>query len=69
MSITKKDFIKIADILNKSINLNCGSMSQQSKEEYKNKYLINSFCDYFETINPLFDRQKFLIASGVYKNE
>ena len=42
--MTRKDYIKVAEIL---------------KSHFANDNLIDSFCDFFKSDNPRFDRERF----------
>ena len=49
-SLTKQHFIKIAEIINKHINI---------PHRYINLNVIKDLSIYFKSINPLFDEVKF----------
>ncbi len=51
--VTKKDFNKVAELIQKNT---CNDTFV-----IKN-YLVNELCDYFESINPNFHRGKFIHA-------
>jgi hypothetical protein len=57
MSVTQKDFKAIAQLIKNRANLPVYSQSV--------KYLAVELCEYFETQNAQFDRERFLKACGV----
>ena len=61
--INKKHFIKIAEILN-NLSFSIDKSDRVKTYVYNKKELVNALCGYFEEDNPLFDRNKFKIATG-----
>jgi len=61
-AITKKTFIKVADIL-KQAKLEHQNKKATLNEIYRD--LTFDLADYFEGQNPCFDRQRFLEASNI----
>jgi len=57
--MTKKNFEAIAKILNAD-----RAVSRDAQEAAKVRCIALSLSDYFLSVNPLFDRQKFLTACG-----
>lgn len=56
MSTSKKDYEEIAGILE--------TYSGLTPEEGDIKAIARDLADYFEADNPLFDRERFLMAAG-----
>lgn len=56
MSMTKKDFEAIAEILNNV---------DYSNPEHSRLFIVEKLADYFSTVNDKFDRERFLKACGV----
>ena len=50
---TKKDFIKIAEILNKNL------ANDEEQEQHIKEKMIKDFCEWFKSENPKFDEVKF----------
>lgn len=60
MSLSKKHFIKIAEILNQNLPVvQAGSTMETEFQEETIKNIAKALSDYFATENPLFDRQRF----------
>jgi hypothetical protein len=60
--MTKKHFIAIAKILRTRIIDAAGESNACTR--ITARYLAGDLADYFETVNDLFDREKFLRACG-----
>lgn len=59
MTLTKKHFIKIAELINRHNN----------GEGHLNIEFVKDLTDYFESLNLKFDKKKFLKACGFEEQE
>lgn len=67
MSVSKKDFEAIAKIINNETLT--GSGAGYSFKYVPINVIVERLSYYFETQNAQFDRHKFYVACGVYKND
>jgi hypothetical protein len=55
MTLTKKDFIKVAKILNTICN--SGKLANSEVKDFN--LIVNKFCEWFKSENPLFNENRF----------